>query len=229
MLHEEVSALCPPDTPIPSIQWLRFQFWPQTSAQTFTHTGKLRVKYMIQARQMRLFHIDAHYVSACFRYQKDFAWTFQEFATFVSSDDKHTVKIGEPGLPVAAVERGKEVICSMDRKFAVADHDFTKFSFSPSVHFIIDIPENIDWSFYTGVVNVGLKENAFQASSAPQHATELSSILKNVETKPLLLLYTDGGPDHNPTFIRTQLSLIALFLAHDLDLLCAVRFLEKPC
>jgi hypothetical protein len=98
----------------------------------------------------------------------------------------------------------------MDRKFAVADHDFTKFSFSPSVHFIIDIPEDIEGSFYTGIVNVGLKENAFQASSSPRHATELCSLLKHVERKPMLVMYTDGGPDHNPTFLRTQLSLIAL-------------------
>ncbi len=34
-----------------------------------------------------------------------------------------------------------------------------------------------------------------------------------------MLFYTDGGPDHNVTFISVQLSLIALFLQHDLDML----------
>ena len=41
----------------------------------------------------------------------------------VCQDDKHTVNVGEPDLPVAAVEQGKQV----------SDHDFTKFSITPSV------------------------------------------------------------------------------------------------
>jgi hypothetical protein len=28
-LHDQVTKQCPPDTPIPSIQWLRIQFWPR--------------------------------------------------------------------------------------------------------------------------------------------------------------------------------------------------------
>ena len=40
---------------------------------------------------------------------------------------------------------------------------------------------------------------------------------------PVLVLYTDGGPDHNVTFLKTQLSLISLYLSHDLDMLIAVR------
>ena len=36
-------------------------------------------------------------------------------------------------------------------------------------------------------------------------------------------MYTDGGPDHNLTFLKTQLALISLFLSLDLDMLIAVR------
>jgi hypothetical protein len=35
-------------------------------------------------------------------------------------------------------------------------------------------------------------------------------------------LYTDGGPDHQVKFIKTQLTLISLFFALDLDYLVAV-------
>ena len=34
---------------------------------------------------------------------------------------------------------------------------------------------------------------------------------------------TDGGPDHNNTFLSVKLGLIALFLRHDLDMIEAVR------
>lgn len=37
------------------------------------------------------------------------------------------------------------------------------------------------------------------------------------------MLYTDGGPDHQLTYISVQLTLIALFLARDLDMLVAVQ------
>ena len=60
-------------------------------------------------------------------------------------DDKHKCKVGEPNLPVAAVERGKQVVVfNSGRKFAVADHDFTKCSIIPSVTLFCDIPNDIE-------------------------------------------------------------------------------------
>lgn len=41
--------------------------------------------------------------------------------------------------------------------------------------------------------------------------------------KPVLFFYTDGGPDHCSTFVSVQLSLIALFLNLNLDLLCSAH------
>ena len=38
-----------------------------------------------------------------------------------------------------------------------------------------------------------------------------------------LFIYSDGGPDHRLTYVSVQLSLIALFLNLDLDLLVAAR------
>ena len=109
--------------------------------------------------------------------------------------------------------------------YRVADHDFTKSPITPSVHLVIDIPESIEGSFYRGQVHVGIKENVFEPSSTWRHATELKSIFEINQriVKPLFLLYTDGGPYHNITFIKTQLSLIALFFEWDLDFISAVR------
>ena len=55
--------------------------------------------------------------------------------------------------------------------------------------------------------------------------TELANlqILRNKEIPPILLMKTDGGPDHNVTFVSVQMALSALFLHHDLDMLVAVR------
>ena len=106
----------------------------------------------------------------------------------------------------------------------MADHDFTKLSFIPSVFFKVAIPDDISGSWYSGKVHISLKEGTFEPSSPIRHASELISLIEtDVQSKPILFLYTDGGPDHRLTFIAVQLSLISLFLQLDLDYLCAAR------
>ena len=51
------------------------------------------------------------------------------------------MKVGEPGFPVAAVDRGKSVLVGKNAAFSVGDYDFTKVKLIPSVSFLIDIPE----------------------------------------------------------------------------------------
>ena len=79
------------------------------------YTGRLRVKHMVQARELRKFHPDAHYASALFRYLRLFAVRYSSSCTFASLDDKHHCKVGEPNYPVTAVERGKAVLVSLDK------------------------------------------------------------------------------------------------------------------
>ena len=147
---------------------------------------------------------------------------------FVCIDDKHKIKVGEPGYPVSAVERGQEVIVSTDQTFVVGDHDFCKFSLVPSVVFVIDLPSSIDGSWYSGNVHVGVKDATFQASSAIRHATELSScLIQYMVGKHILFVYANGGPDHRLNYFSVQLSLIALFLNLDIDVLVAGR--TAPC
>jgi hypothetical protein len=180
---------------------------------------------MVQTRQLRASHPDIHYASALFRYEKEFVVKFREITNFIFLDDKHRCKVGEPGFPVAAVERGKKVVVSKNTTFSVADHDFTKTGIVPSVTMICNIPESINGDFYSGKVNIGLKDPIFQPSSPIRHATELYNILFEDEfsDKPVLCLYKDGGPDHHCTYTRVQLSYICLFIALDLDYFVAVR------
>ena len=69
-----------------------------------------------------------------------------------------------------------------------------------------------------------MKYSIFDPSSPHRHATELNSLLtQQNDPNPILMLYTDGGPDHHVNFLSVQLSLIAVFLTRDLDCLIAVR------
>lgn len=223
-----VKETCPPETAIPSEQWLRLQFAPKCASTyaSLQFTGKLQVKFQVQSRQLRKTHEDTHYASAIFRYLKEFCIKFRDFTVFVCMDDTHHCKVGEPGHPVAAVDRGKRVVVAEDKVFAVSDHDFTKFSVVPSVTMLVDIPESIEeGSFYRGQVYVGVKDLVLEPSSPLRHIAELKQILLDEElhSKPILCLYTDGGPDHRLTYLSVQLSLVCLFLSGDFDMLIAAR------
>nr|XP_022306505.1 uncharacterized protein LOC111112916 isoform X2 [Crassostrea virginica] len=226
-LLQQVKDICPENTPIPSEQWLRLQFAPKnpSSLASLQYTGNLKVKFQVQSRQLRKTHVDNHYASAIFRYMKDFAVKFRDFCVFVAMDDKHHCKVGEPGHPVAAVERGKRVVVGSDKVFAVSDHDFTKFSVVPSVTMLIDIPESVaEGSFYRGQVFVGVKDLALEPSSPLRHITELKDILMGEGIdKPILCMYSDGGPDHRVTYLSVQLSIICLFLSGNYDMIIAAR------
>ena len=148
---------------------------------------------------------------------------FRKFSTFVCMDDKHHCKVGEPGHPVAAVERGKRVIVKEDKVFAVSDHDFTKFSVIPSVTMVLEIPDSINGSFYRGQVYVGVKDLILEPSSPLRHITELFNILNAEEAKPVLFIYTDGGPDHRLSYLSVKLALVCLFIAGDYDMIVAGR------
>ena len=203
-LVEQVKSQCSDDIPIPSVEWVRLQFWPKTpcSKASLHHTGRLKVKLMIQQCQWRHEHIDSHYAAAYFRYMREYAIMMREYCLFVCLDDKHKVKIGEPDFPVASAERGRRVPVRANQSFQAGDHDFTKFGIVPSVALVIDIPEEISGSWYAGDVFVILKDSVFEPSSPLRHACELYHIIKSnlVMEKPVLFVYSDGGSDHRLTY-----------------------------
>ena len=179
---------------------------------------------MVQRRQFHKNHMDSHYYcAAIFRYVCEYAVLLWD-SSLLCLDDKHRVKVGEPGTPVAAAERGKQVLVSTSQSFQVCDHNFTRFSLIPTVLLRVDIPASMDGSWYDSQVFVGIKEAVFEPSRALRHASEVHDILPTeIGMKSVLFLYTDGGPDHRTTYISTQLSVIALFLNLNLDYLCAAR------
>ena len=88
---------------------------------------------------------------------REYAVLLRGHCHFVSIDDKHKVKIGEPEFPVASAERGRRVLVGGDETFAVADHDFTKFGIIPSVIFFIEVPEEVSESWYHGELNYSIE------------------------------------------------------------------------
>ena len=149
-LVEQVAALCPVDTPIPFESWVRLNFCPKNPQAKVScrYTSRLASKHMVQKQQFRASHPDSHFCAAVFRYMRDYAVKYRDYSIFLSIDDKHRVKVGEPNFPVAAVKLGKELIVSLQETFMVGDHDFCRFSLVPSVVLVNDIPLSIEDSWY---------------------------------------------------------------------------------
>ena len=95
-------------------------------------------------------------------YQREYAIKVRDHAVFVCLDDKHKIKVGEPESPVAAAERGQQVIVPTQARLQAPDRDFTKFGIIPSVTLLIDIPEEISGSWYHGEVKIMFKDSAFE-------------------------------------------------------------------
>ena len=195
-LREKIVERCPPNTLVPSDEWIRLQFSPscQSSHAQLRYTGHLKVKHMVQQRQWRKQHEDAHYATCLFRYEREYALLVKDHAIFACIDDKHRIKVGEPNAPVSSAERGRQVIVHSGTSLQSSDYDFTTFSIIPSVVLWCDIPAEISGSWYDGEVKVMFKEGAFEPSSRLRHSAELANAVSTqVENKPVLFIYSDGG------------------------------------
>ena len=96
-VKKRLDVLAKSEVPCPSEQWLRLQFWPADPSRrsSLQYTGRLKIKYQVQARQIRKQHEDAHYCSALLKYLKEMAVLYRSHTTFVSMDDKHKVSLAD--------------------------------------------------------------------------------------------------------------------------------------
>lgn len=227
-LHEQICARLPPGTPTPSEEYLRLQFMPknQILATAVNYTGRFPLKLKIQSRQFNMQHVDAHYAAALQKYLKGFAVKYRDNCTLLSVDDKNHIPVGEPGVPIATIFRGKKSVTHADVQNVAADHDTSaKLKLTPSVTLQVEIPDTIDGDFYNGQVMVTVKDTIFQPSNPLRHAAEMNNFLRRTGSngQPIRLIFSDGGPDHRVTYPSVKLAYIAMFLQDDLDYLLAMR------
>lgn len=179
--------------PLPSLEWIRLQFWPSNpyANQALRYTGRFQVKYAVQVCQLRKEHPDSRYVGNILKYVKEFAVLHKPFVCMLSVDDKAIVPVGEPGAPVSSGVRGhnKSLVTNSRSKNLALDHDFHVFGIVPSVAFVVDIPSLAQDSFFQGMPYVTVKDKVTQPSSALRHSCELKMILeKEAPAKSVLVM-----------------------------------------
>ena len=150
----EIKGRLPDGTPIPSETWVRYQFWSKyPSSKTF----RFNVRFQVQKRQLRHEQL---------KYLKEFVMKFRSNVCLVMEDDKHFMNVGEPGLPLASLGRGRRVMVTgpAESRPTALDHDFCRLLVTPSVTLVPAIPEVSSESFYQSQVYVAVKDSIFQSS-----------------------------------------------------------------
>ena len=182
-LWQQVKARLPDDTPVPSNEWIRLQFWPSDpyTSRAMHHTGRFDIKFRVQSRLVRAEHPDSKYVAVQYKYLKHFAVKFREYCLMICLDDKANVPVGEPGRPQATGVWGhNHSLASLEGpNLSALDHDFHLAGIVPSVAFVLDLPGNPLDSFFNGGVFVTCKDKIIEQSSPFRHGAELARILDN--------------------------------------------------
>uniref|UniRef100_U9UBY5 Uncharacterized protein n=1 Tax=Rhizophagus irregularis (strain DAOM 181602 / DAOM 197198 / MUCL 43194) TaxID=747089 RepID=U9UBY5_RHIID len=165
---------------IPSEEWIRLNFALSNAYTTkaMQYTRRFNVKYKVQSRLLRKSSEDEHYCHTIFKYECEFNIKYQDYACFISADDKHKVPIGED-VPVSTGVRNKKTLAPAEGEITAADHDFTKLSLTPSITLFINIPNDISESFYDEKVYACFKDAIFQPSSTLRHSTEFFNLMNH--------------------------------------------------
>uniref|UniRef100_A0A336MLL5 CSON002911 protein n=1 Tax=Culicoides sonorensis TaxID=179676 RepID=A0A336MLL5_CULSO len=217
-----------PDNHIPTIQWFRLQFTPfnlyVNTAKKYT--GRFNACLRFQTRLLRKHHVDHHYGAKIFGYFKEFAQSLSGYCSIYLRDDKASIPVGPVNTPTEAVRRQRKVlnISSNGKNLSAVDHDHCPQHLVPSVTVKIVTEENEKIHWYGGLAHVSIKCAIFEASNAFRHAAEFVKLYdQGNDTNKIVFMYSDGGTDHNTSFIQVQLSLIATFLHLNLDGIVAAR------
>ena len=145
---------------VPSAEWVRLQFAPRNThhCSALFHTGRFDMKFQVQRRQMRSQHEDAKYVYHQQLYAKEFAICFKDFCSFISSDDKVLISVGEPGNPISMGVHCHNASLGPGQSgtfLGTLDHDWKITGIISSVNLFTDILELTSTSFFS------LKERVF--------------------------------------------------------------------
>ena len=90
------------------------------------YTGKINLKFVIQCRQLRAYHLDAHWCNAIFRYLREMAIMYRGECVLLSCDDKTKVDFGEPGAVLSTGVRGKKSLIPTTSILGALDHDVSQ-------------------------------------------------------------------------------------------------------
>ena len=128
-------------------------------------------------------------------------------------EDKAKIPVGEPGTPEAATSHQRRALSKCNIDLEASNYSYHSVNLTTSVIPNCQIPDSPNSSFYTCQIFVSIKDLVFEGLDPVRHTIELLDVLRSEhnEFPSYLSIFTDGGADHNITFLYTQCALLALF------------------
>jgi hypothetical protein len=203
-------------------------------------TGQLNIVRKLQTRSLRDLHPDQRWVNAMTRSYLE--WLIElstiyriedlpaSSVAFVGKDDKAKKPVGDRVAVSMTVQFNNKAIVPLEpsgrNSVAAADHDWKYANIVPSVVTLHSNTLNdMTGSFFcgdaengTGEIEVTLRDAVFEGATVFGHIAQIKKYFEDRLTRDgvlvldVFVLQTDGGPDHNTTFLRTQLAFIVLCL-----------------
>ena len=102
---------------------------------------------------------------------------FKEHTSFLSTNNKNKIKVGELNCPIAAVTKERKVLVTQEQVVQAADDDFSSITLTATVVLMNEITEKGGNSWYRGKTYLLIKITATEPSSAMRNATELKETL----------------------------------------------------
>lgn len=152
---------------------------------------------------------------------------------FYGQDDKAKIPVGDKVPISTGVRANNKGIIAVGAKTGLLamDHDFHCSNLITAVTLRCNIPACISQSFFignkeegNGQIFVTVRDATFDPSNVFDHCAQMVDAIRKIGLDPtILVLQTDGGPDHSLKRMATKLALIATFKVLQLDHLVTLR------
>lgn len=191
------------------------------------HYQALPVKLIRARNDGRSAHQDSHFCAASVKFLKDLAEIMGPHATFViSQDDKARVPLGIP-----AATKESPILMHLDYRVTLPDHDFplgSRHKLIPSVYAGLTFDGKGRNLTYAGPTYIAIRSGKHDKSCPGSHAYDFRKLYgmplfqplastSEGTPKPIVIIFTDGGPDENPRFEAVINEAIEHFRELNLD------------
>ncbi|KAF2891436.1 hypothetical protein ILUMI_14737 [Ignelater luminosus] len=184
----------------------------------------LAVKLIRPSNSLRKEHEDTHFCAGQIKHIRDLAELLGPQAVNVLSvDDKARVPLGLPAAPKQA-----PILIRYERRILMPDHDYPIAKGLKLIPSVIGVLCFKDWKVsYSGPTCISIRGGAIDSSTAETHRQDLIKYLhhdkmrnyfwSNNWIKPVLAIFSDGGPDEAPRNEKVLQAAVKSFKMLDLD------------
>ncbi|KAF2905812.1 hypothetical protein ILUMI_00363 [Ignelater luminosus] len=188
------------------------------------HVNTVPVKLIRPSNSLRKEHEDTHFCAGQIKHIRDLAELLGPQAVNVLSvDDKARVPLGLP-----AAQKQAPILMHYERQILMPDYDYPIAKGLKLIPSVIGVLCFKDWKVsYSGPTCISIRGGAIDSSTAETHRQDLIKYLhhdkmrdyfwSNNRIKPVLVVFSDGGPDEAPRNEKVLQAAVKSFKMLDLD------------